>query len=163
MVSWWVRSDEWASSVSSASFLCAYVHMAVCLLYFVHLWCFYLLRFMTLSLSCLSCSCSLLIIEHGTQMNDGPSLSNQGPGKKKKKPTLGSPSQDAEARFSLGGPASDKDGREICCWSRWKWWEDIIMTFCYWLYFIYSSCITSWLDLEHGTNEAGGGITLLGC
>ncbi|XP_040018037.2 ankyrin repeat domain-containing protein 26 isoform X6 [Gasterosteus aculeatus] len=53
--------------------------------------------------------CSLLIIEHGTQMNDGPSLSNQGPGKKKKKPTLGSPSQDAEARFSLGGPASDKD------------------------------------------------------
>nr|XP_040018043.1 ankyrin repeat domain-containing protein 26 isoform X9 [Gasterosteus aculeatus aculeatus] len=56
--------------------------------------------------------CSLLIIEHGTQMNDGPSLSNQGPGKKKKKPTLGSPSQDAEARFSLGGPASDKDDFE---------------------------------------------------
>lgn len=28
-------------------------------------------------------------------------------------------------------------------------------------YFIYSSCITSWLDLEHRANEAGGGITLL--
>ncbi|XP_037308242.2 ankyrin repeat domain-containing protein 26 isoform X5 [Pungitius pungitius] len=53
--------------------------------------------------------CSLLIIEHGTQRNDGPSLSNQGPGKKKKKTMLGSPSHDVEARFSLGGPASDKD------------------------------------------------------
>ncbi|XP_068458812.1 ankyrin repeat domain-containing protein 26 isoform X5 [Clinocottus analis] len=53
--------------------------------------------------------CSLLIIEHSTQRNDGPSLSNQGPSKKKKKTLLGSPSQDVEAGFSLGGPATDKD------------------------------------------------------
>ncbi|XP_068579085.1 ankyrin repeat domain-containing protein 26 isoform X2 [Cebidichthys violaceus] len=53
--------------------------------------------------------CSLLIIEHSTQRNDGPSLSNQGPNKKKKKTLLGSPSQDVEAGFSLGGPATDKD------------------------------------------------------
>ncbi|XP_031724441.1 ankyrin repeat domain-containing protein 26 isoform X2 [Anarrhichthys ocellatus] len=53
--------------------------------------------------------CSLLIIEHSTQRNDGPSLSNQGPIKKKKKALLGSPSQDIEAGFSLGGPATDKD------------------------------------------------------
>ncbi|XP_056272309.1 ankyrin repeat domain-containing protein 26 isoform X4 [Pseudoliparis swirei] len=52
--------------------------------------------------------CSLLIIEHSTR-NDGPSLSNQDPGKKKKKSLLGSPSQDVEAGFSLGGPATDKD------------------------------------------------------
>ncbi|XP_062276972.1 ankyrin repeat domain-containing protein 7-like [Scomber scombrus] len=53
--------------------------------------------------------CSLLIIEHGTQRKDGPSLS-QGPSKKKNKTLLGSPSQDVEAGFSLGGPATDKDG-----------------------------------------------------
>nr|XP_029138652.1 ankyrin repeat domain-containing protein 26-like isoform X1 [Labrus bergylta] len=53
--------------------------------------------------------CSLLIIEHSTQRNDGPSLSLQGPSKKKKKTLLGSPSQDVEAGFSLGGPATDKD------------------------------------------------------
>ncbi|XP_051807841.1 LOW QUALITY PROTEIN: ankyrin repeat domain-containing protein 26 [Acanthochromis polyacanthus] len=51
--------------------------------------------------------CSLLISEHGTQRNDGASLSFQGPSNKKKK--LGSPSQDIEAGFSLGGPATDKD------------------------------------------------------
>ncbi|KAM8891549.1 ankyrin repeat domain-containing protein 26 isoform 7-T11 [Spinachia spinachia] len=56
--------------------------------------------------------CSLLIIEHGTQRNDGPSLSSQGLGKKKKRTMLGSPSHDVEARFSLGGPASDKDDFE---------------------------------------------------
>ncbi|XP_068458808.1 ankyrin repeat domain-containing protein 26 isoform X2 [Clinocottus analis] len=56
--------------------------------------------------------CSLLIIEHSTQRNDGPSLSNQGPSKKKKKTLLGSPSQDVEAGFSLGGPATDKDDFE---------------------------------------------------
>ncbi|XP_045900844.1 ankyrin repeat domain-containing protein 26 isoform X7 [Micropterus dolomieu] len=53
--------------------------------------------------------CSLLIIEHSTQRNDGQSLSHQGPSKKTKKTLLGSPSQDAEAGFSLGGPATDKD------------------------------------------------------
>ncbi|XP_050929149.1 ankyrin repeat domain-containing protein 26 isoform X2 [Lates calcarifer] len=53
--------------------------------------------------------CSVLIIEHGTQMNDGLSLSQQGPSKKKKRMLLGSPFQDVEAGFSLGGPATDKD------------------------------------------------------
>ncbi|CAJ1056226.1 ankyrin repeat domain-containing protein 26 isoform X10 [Xyrichtys novacula] len=53
--------------------------------------------------------CSLLINEHSTQRNDRPSLSFQGPSKKKKKTLLGSPSQDIEAGFSLGGPATDKD------------------------------------------------------
>lgn len=52
--------------------------------------------------------CSHLIIEHGTQRNDGVSLSQQGPSKKKKK-MLGGHSQDAEAGFSLGGPATDRD------------------------------------------------------
>ncbi|XP_041651045.1 ankyrin repeat domain-containing protein 26 isoform X7 [Cheilinus undulatus] len=56
--------------------------------------------------------CSLLIIEHSTQRNDGPSISAQGPSKKKKKTLLGSPSQDIEAGFSLGGPATDKDDFE---------------------------------------------------
>ncbi|XP_042352084.1 ankyrin repeat domain-containing protein 26 isoform X3 [Plectropomus leopardus] len=55
--------------------------------------------------------CSLLIIEHSTQRNEGPSLS-QGPSKKKKQTLLGSPSQDIEAGFSLGGPATDKDDFE---------------------------------------------------
>ncbi|XP_074490081.1 ankyrin repeat domain-containing protein 26 isoform X6 [Sebastes fasciatus] len=54
--------------------------------------------------------CSLLIIEHSTQRNDGPS--HQGPSKKKQKTLLGSPSQDVEAGFSLGGPATDKDDFE---------------------------------------------------
>eukprot|EP00064_Thunnus_orientalis_P010378 superscaffoldBa00001408_g10404 len=53
--------------------------------------------------------CSLLIIEHGTQRKDGASLSHQSLSKKKKKTLLGSPSQDVEAGFSLGGPATDKD------------------------------------------------------
>ncbi|GAA6223902.1 ankyrin repeat domain-containing protein 26-like isoform X1 [Lates japonicus] len=53
--------------------------------------------------------CSVLIIERGTQMNDGLSLSQQGPSKKKKRMLLGSPFQDVEAGFSLGGPATDKD------------------------------------------------------
>nr|XP_019934829.1 PREDICTED: ankyrin repeat domain-containing protein 26-like isoform X4 [Paralichthys olivaceus] len=56
--------------------------------------------------------CSHLIIEHGTQRSDGPSLSHQGLGKKKKKKASGSPFQDLEAGFSLGGPATDKDGFE---------------------------------------------------
>nr|XP_046249237.1 ankyrin repeat domain-containing protein 36A isoform X2 [Scatophagus argus] len=56
--------------------------------------------------------CSLLIIEHSTQRNDGQSLSYQGPSKKKQKMLLGSPSQDIEAGFSLGGPATDKDDFE---------------------------------------------------
>ncbi|XP_062245647.1 ankyrin repeat domain-containing protein 26 [Platichthys flesus] len=56
--------------------------------------------------------CSHLIIEHGTQRSDGPSLSHQAPGKKKKKRATGSPFQDVEAGFSLGGPAIDKDGFE---------------------------------------------------
>ncbi|CAJ1056230.1 ankyrin repeat domain-containing protein 26 isoform X12 [Xyrichtys novacula] len=56
--------------------------------------------------------CSLLINEHSTQRNDRPSLSFQGPSKKKKKTLLGSPSQDIEAGFSLGGPATDKDDFE---------------------------------------------------
>ncbi|XP_074533397.1 ankyrin repeat domain-containing protein 26 isoform X8 [Halichoeres trimaculatus] len=53
--------------------------------------------------------CSLLINEHSTHRSDGASLSFQGPTKKKKKAVLGSPSQDFEAGFSLGGPAMDKD------------------------------------------------------
>ncbi|XP_008282227.1 ankyrin repeat domain-containing protein 26 [Stegastes partitus] len=52
--------------------------------------------------------CSLLISEHGTQRNDGASLSLQGPSNKKKKMS----SQDMEAGFSLGGPATDKDDFE---------------------------------------------------
>ncbi|KAE8296045.1 Ankyrin repeat domain-containing protein 7 [Larimichthys crocea] len=56
--------------------------------------------------------CSLLIIEHSNQRNDGQRLSHQGPSKKKKKALLGSPSQDVEAGFSLGGPATDKDDFE---------------------------------------------------
>ncbi|XP_028287089.1 ankyrin repeat domain-containing protein 26 [Parambassis ranga] len=55
--------------------------------------------------------CSLLINEHGTQRKDGASLSHQGPSNKKTK-VLGSPSQDVEAGFSLGGPATDKDDFE---------------------------------------------------
>ncbi|KAF6716563.1 Ankyrin repeat domain-containing protein 26 [Oryzias melastigma] len=51
--------------------------------------------------------CSLLIIEHETQKTAGASASHRG--QKKKKPALASPSHDAEAGFSLGGPASDKD------------------------------------------------------
>ncbi|XP_032379301.1 ankyrin repeat domain-containing protein 26 isoform X5 [Etheostoma spectabile] len=56
--------------------------------------------------------CSLLIIEHSTQRNDGPPLSHQGQSKKKTKQLLGSPFQDVEAGFSLGGPATDKDDFE---------------------------------------------------
>ncbi|KAM9854819.1 ankyrin repeat domain-containing protein 26 [Aulostomus maculatus] len=56
--------------------------------------------------------CSLLIIEHGTQRKDGPSLPHGALGKKKKKPLLGSPSRDLDAGFSLGGPATDKDDFE---------------------------------------------------
>ncbi|XP_024127488.1 ankyrin repeat domain-containing protein 26 isoform X7 [Oryzias melastigma] len=54
--------------------------------------------------------CSLLIIEHETQKTAGASASHRG--QKKKKPALASPSHDAEAGFSLGGPASDKDDLE---------------------------------------------------
>ncbi|XP_078139397.1 ankyrin repeat domain-containing protein 26 isoform X2 [Centroberyx gerrardi] len=57
-------------------------------------------------------ACSHLIIEHGTKRNAMPSLSHQVPSKKKKKMLLGSPSQDVEAGFSLGGPATDKDDTE---------------------------------------------------
>ncbi|XP_034734638.1 ankyrin repeat domain-containing protein 26 isoform X7 [Etheostoma cragini] len=53
--------------------------------------------------------CSLLIIEHSTQRKDGSPLSHQGQRKKKTKQLLGSPFQDVEAGFSLGGPATDKD------------------------------------------------------
>ncbi|KAM3610015.1 uncharacterized protein V6R79_023883 [Siganus canaliculatus] len=56
--------------------------------------------------------CSLLIIEHSTEKKNGQSLSHQGPSKKKDKMLLGSPSQDVEAGFSLGGPAIDKDDFE---------------------------------------------------
>ncbi|KAK9516380.1 hypothetical protein VZT92_024314 [Zoarces viviparus] len=56
--------------------------------------------------------CSLLIIEHSTQRNDGPSLSNQGPIKKREKALLGSASQDVKAGFSLGGPATNIDDFE---------------------------------------------------
>ncbi|KAM9376033.1 ankyrin repeat domain-containing protein 26 [Pholidichthys leucotaenia] len=55
--------------------------------------------------------CSLLIIEHETQRKGGPSRSRQGPSSKKKM-LLGGPSYDAEAGFSLGGPATDKDDVE---------------------------------------------------
>uniref|UniRef100_A0A3Q3T1G1 Uncharacterized protein n=1 Tax=Mastacembelus armatus TaxID=205130 RepID=A0A3Q3T1G1_9TELE len=56
--------------------------------------------------------CSLLIIEHGTQRNDGPSLSHQALSQKKQKTLLTSPSQDGSKGFSLGGPATDKDDFE---------------------------------------------------
>ncbi|XP_047246164.1 ankyrin repeat domain-containing protein 26 isoform X2 [Girardinichthys multiradiatus] len=52
-------------------------------------------------------SCCLLITEHGTKRTHRASGSHPGPSKKKK--TLGIPSQDVEAGFSLGGPATDKD------------------------------------------------------
>ncbi|KAK5613050.1 hypothetical protein CRENBAI_002569 [Crenichthys baileyi] len=51
-------------------------------------------------------SCCLLITEHGTKRTHRASGSHPGPSKKKK--TLGIPSQDVEAGFSLGGPATDK-------------------------------------------------------
>lgn len=89
---------------------------------------------MTFPLSQLSCSCSLLIIEHSTQRNDGPSLSHQGPSKKNKKTLLGSPSQDVEAGFSLGGPATDKDGK-ICFLYIAQWMKVVvIVTIHYWLW-----------------------------
>ncbi|XP_005728276.1 ankyrin repeat domain-containing protein 26 isoform X4 [Pundamilia nyererei] len=53
-------------------------------------------------------SCSHLIIEHDTQRSDRASLSHQDLSKKKKK-MLSAPSQDLEAGFSLGGPATDRD------------------------------------------------------
>ncbi|XP_029009233.1 ankyrin repeat domain-containing protein 26 isoform X2 [Betta splendens] len=53
--------------------------------------------------------CSLLIIEHGTQRNNGSSLSHQGLSKTMKSSLLGSPSRDVEGGFSVGGPAIDKD------------------------------------------------------
>ncbi|CAI5665402.1 unnamed protein product [Oreochromis niloticus] len=53
-------------------------------------------------------SCSHLIIEHDTQRTDRASLSHQDLSKKKKK-MLSTPSQDLEAGFSLGGPATDRD------------------------------------------------------
>ncbi|XP_063335329.1 ankyrin repeat domain-containing protein 26 isoform X6 [Pelmatolapia mariae] len=53
-------------------------------------------------------SCSHLIIEHDTQHTDRASLSHQDLSKKKKK-MLSAPSQDLEAGFSLGGPATDRD------------------------------------------------------
>ncbi|MEQ2191069.1 hypothetical protein XENOCAPTIV_019998 [Xenoophorus captivus] len=52
-------------------------------------------------------SCCLLITEHGTKRTHRASGSHPGPSKKKK--TLGIPSQDVEAGFSLGGPATDKE------------------------------------------------------
>lgn len=54
--------------------------------------------------------CSLLIIEHGTLKSDGPSLLH--PDQNKKKKVLATASQHAEAGFSLGGPAIDKDDSE---------------------------------------------------
>lgn len=60
-------------------------------------------------------SCSLLIIEHGTQKDSGPSVSHRCLSQKKKKTTkalLGSPTHDAEAGFSLGGPATDRYGTD---------------------------------------------------
>uniref|UniRef100_A0AAZ1X2Q6 Ankyrin repeat domain-containing protein 26 n=1 Tax=Oreochromis aureus TaxID=47969 RepID=A0AAZ1X2Q6_OREAU len=56
-------------------------------------------------------SCSHLIIEHDTQRTDRASLSHQDLSKKKKK-MLSTPSQDLEAGFSLGGPATDRDDFE---------------------------------------------------
>ncbi|XP_039882183.1 ankyrin repeat domain-containing protein 26 isoform X3 [Simochromis diagramma] len=56
-------------------------------------------------------SCSHLIIEHDTQRSDRASLSHQDLSKKKKK-MLSAPSQDLEAGFSLGGPATDRDDFE---------------------------------------------------
>ncbi|KAM4554473.1 ankyrin repeat domain-containing protein 26 [Fundulus diaphanus] len=52
-------------------------------------------------------SCCLLITEHGTKRTHGASASHPGPSKKKR--TLGVPSQEVEAGFSLGGPAIDKE------------------------------------------------------
>uniref|UniRef100_A0A3Q2PLV9 Ankyrin repeat domain-containing protein 26 n=2 Tax=Fundulus heteroclitus TaxID=8078 RepID=A0A3Q2PLV9_FUNHE len=52
-------------------------------------------------------SCGLLITDHGTKRTHGASASHPGPSKKKR--TLGVPSQEVEAGFSLGGPAIDKD------------------------------------------------------
>lgn len=61
---------------------------------------------------------------------------------------LGSPSQNVEAGFSLGGPAIDKDGRVMHFYHiiinksgvRILWLFVIIIDFDY---LIYSSCITS--------------------
>ncbi|XP_055011329.1 LOW QUALITY PROTEIN: ankyrin repeat domain-containing protein 26 [Boleophthalmus pectinirostris] len=52
-------------------------------------------------------ACSHLIDNHATQKSDGTSLLHQDQGKSKKK--LSGASQRAEASFSLGGPAIDKD------------------------------------------------------
>lgn len=48
-----------------------------------------------------------------------------------------------------------------CSGSLEKWCEDanVIVTVCHWLCLIHPSCITCWLDLEHGTHEAGRGIS----
>ncbi|KAK0133972.1 Ankyrin repeat domain-containing protein 7 [Merluccius polli] len=58
-------------------------------------------------------ACSHLIIEHGTKRNGVPSPSHQVPSRKKKKGLLGSPPHGAEAGFSLGGPAIDKDASKM--------------------------------------------------
>lgn len=81
-------------------------------------------------------------------MNDGLSLSQQGPSKKKKRMLLGSPFQDVEAGFSLGGPATDKDGRKINCHHITVNDRSVgMILLCLFIidfdYFIYSSCITS--------------------
>lgn len=120
------------------------------------LWHFWCLNF---------CSCSVLITEHSTQKNNGQSLSQQGLSKKKKKTLLGSPSQDVEAGFSLGGPATDKYGRYMLSSHAGDAYS-VVRVFSLWEfvidhdYFIYPPCITCWLDVEHEANEAGRGIAL---
>ena len=56
-------------------------------------------------------SCSHLIIEHETKRKSMPSPSHLVPSKKKQSSRLGSSSQGVEAGFTLGGPATDRDGR----------------------------------------------------
>lgn len=118
-------------------------------------------RYDILGLSSLFVSCSHLIIEHDTQRSDRASLSHQDLSKKKKK-MLSAPSQDLEAGFSLGGPATDRDGMQFIL-SHQSHWKSLLscLLIIDFGHFTYSSCITSWLALEHGADEAGKGIAFL--
>lgn len=54
-----------------------------------------------------------MIIEHGTKRKFVHSPSQHNSSKKKRTSMLGSVSGDMEAGFSLGGPATDKDGEQF--------------------------------------------------
>lgn len=79
------------------------------------------------------CRCSHLIIEHGTKRKYELSPSHHNSSKKKRTSVLGSVSGDMEAGFSLGGPATDKDGKQFhkfICIIYLILFKDILKGFC---------------------------------